>query len=391
MKHKHWFTRIFSTLVIAVALLGVQPALASPLAQEDSAAAVGIYVGLVPTDDGTEQQATIYLIDGGVAGLTIDGEGDDAPNVYSGTWELADDVVTITVVGDQDRTYTEPFIFALVFEDDTLTVTHEQFGPDSVTFYLVKDAEALAAFEENVAEAGVGGIYASDGMPYEDGATIVMLVYLMDDGSAELIANYFGALILPLVETGTWMTNEDGTVTLTLTERVEIGEDGPALVELDKPAESTFTVGPDGELITDEFVLYPVEEAASEVIGETEKVAFAAVVAATDEAPLRAYVVLFTANGGAGLVTTIADEENLVEFGIWEKVDDVIKMTLMGTEEESYDEPIVFVFTLEDGQLTTTEWDTALYGEEPLVLTLIDEGNDEAAPPVEADADSEAE
>ena len=370
MQRKRLFPLILFMLMAAIAILGAQPA----LAQETAGEPVGIYVATVPAADDMEAQVTIYLMNDGAAVVTTATEDGAEPGVEFGAWELADDdTLMLTIIGSQEEEYPEPIAVELAIDEDTLTATGEAFGPDGVTFYLIQDEQELAAFADDVAQAGIGGVYATDAMPQAEGPTVVALVYLMEDGSAQLVANYFGALMLPLVETGAWTANPDGTVTLTLSEKVTIGADGPALTALDKPAQSTYQVGPDGELMAEgELTFYPVAAVAPEVTGADEKVVFIQVVPATAESPEFLYQVVLAANGGGGLASGPRGEEPQIQLGYWEGDGDTIVLTLLGTEAERYEEPIEFVFTLDGDQLIATVWDAERYGEEPLVLLRLE-------------------
>ena len=67
--------------------------------------------------------------------------------------------------------------------------------------------------------------------------------------------------------------------------------------------------------------------------------------------------------------------DDLVEIAEWtlDEATDVLTLTISGTEDEEYAEPIEWVFDAGGDTLTATEWDTDLYGEDAPVMEMVEE------------------
>ena len=126
-------------------------------------------------------------------------------------------------------------------------------------------------------------------------------------------------------------------------------------------------------LATD-VTLYPAESIGTEAAGQDAgTVVFVSEVLPAADTAGRVLSLALSENGGAALATDYLNgEDPIVEIGTWEQTDDGnLLVTLLGTEEEEYAEPVAFVFAQDGDTLTTIEWDTDLYGSEGLTLTLL--------------------
>ena len=230
-----------------------------------------------------------------------------------------------------------------------------------------------------------------------------------------------------IVEVGTWVENEDGTITVTLT-----GSDGqdyaePTVITFELADDTLTAVDYDEALYGEEGLVLtlvpatgeaspdpldvpsgggaaggdteaaapaPAESAAGSAASNMEMVPAAFAEAfATDEgidAGMVIYqsdilpaadtqgrqITLTLSDDGAVEMSTdyMNDEPPIVEIGEWAgNGDETITVTLTGREDQEYDQPTEIVFEASGDTLTAVEYDRALYGSEGLTLTLVTE------------------
>jgi uncharacterized lipoprotein NlpE involved in copper resistance len=385
--------RIVVILLLAVCLWRTQPLLAAPTAQ---AVVTGIYVSdVLPAADTPGREITLFLMSDGSAGISTDYMNDEPPIVQYGSWEETDEgMITVTLTEDAEGEYDEPIIITFAVDDATLTAAEFDaaiYGEEGFSVTLVQSEEALAAVEEEAAnEVVVGGVYVTDAIENEDGALLVAVLYLADDGSAQGNTNFLNG-DPPAVQFGAW-TEDDGSVIVIFSHRLEITADGAEQVELDEPQELTFTVGEAGELSTEGLDLYRVDRVQMSAEGEeSEPLVFVSEVLPAAESPGRVISLALAENGGAALATDYMNgEDPIIELGEWSEDDDgAVTVTLSGTDEEEYDAPVEIVFELDDDVLTAVEYDEDLYGEDGLTLTLVIDDEGEAAAEEETSTETE--
>ena len=258
----------------------------------------------------------------------------------------------------------------------------------------------LAAPTQQTAPAVVG-YFESDVLPAADTPGLVVGLYLYDDGSAELTSDYLNDEPV-IVEVGTWTDNEDGTVTLTVTGTpdgdyeapialtFQVAEDGAlvvpgevggafgeaglrlALVEDDAAAEEPATdaagteepATDDGMTGADELLADLPEDA---IVYQSE------VMPAASSPGLQITLLLFDDNTAAMVSDYRTDDQVVIEVGEWaEQEDGSLLITLTGTMEEDYAEPVALTFTpQEDDSLALVDEGGVLFGEAGLTLALI--------------------
>ena len=361
-------------LTIALALVGLRPALAAPQQQEVTP---GIYTSEpVTLPSGSEVDFSLFLSEDGSAGfITSLTDQSDSYNEY-GDWEMTDDgLVSVTLTGDDEAEYDEPYTTTFSQDGDTLTTVDfdtEYFGEDGFSVTLAMTEEELMASE---ADAGVGGMYTSEAIVAEDGSVGVALLYLAEDGTAQGNINYFDGVTPPDVQLGAWTDNEDGTITLLLDNMLQVSADGAEPVEMDEPVERDYEVGDEGELVGENLTLYPltsVELGAEEDAAATDDVgyvSFSSEELTSADTPGLVISFTFYEDGSFEAASDyMNDEPAVMEYGSWEEDDDAnATVTITGDDNGDYEQPLVFtVVSQDDGSILAVNEE--VFGADGLVL-----------------------
>lgn len=361
-------------LTIALALVGLRPALAAPQQQEVTP---GIYTSEpVTLPSGSEVDFSLFLSEDGSAGfITSLTDQSDSYNEY-GDWEMTDDgLVSVTLTGDDEAEYDEPYTTTFSQDGDTLTTVDfdtEYFGEDGFSVTLAMTEEELMASE---ADAGVGGMYTSEAIVAEDGSVGVALLYLAEDGTAQGNINYFDGVTPPDVQLGAWTDNEDGTITLLLDNMLQVSADGAEPVEMDEPVERDYEVGDEGELVGENLTLYPltsVELGADEDAAATDDVgyvSFSSEELTSADTPGLVISFTFYEDGSFEAASDyMNDEPAVMEYGSWEEDEDAnATVTITGDDNGDYEQPLVFtVVSQDDGSILAVNEE--VFGADGLVL-----------------------
>lgn len=253
--------------------------------------------------------------------------------------------------------------------------------------------------------AGTYSVQASDGA----GETRELSLRLAEDGSVELVTELADAS--QLLESGTWLLSGQGDVVVTLggegtsilePRTIRLAVEGSDLVATDsvtgaqlRLSPGMIAASPSSEPATEapaaEAPGVPAAEATAEPAASPEAVAAEAPAAeqpaaqdadaltrtflslqpaASSPALLRALA--FAEDGTATLTSDYYEDEDLiVESGTWvDNGDGTLTVTLTGRGEQTYFQPIVITFALEDDVLTAVEYDEDLYGSAGLTMRL---------------------
>ena len=396
MFHNRLLRLGFVAMTAVLLLIGgrtASVARAAQLAQTDSPIVMpGLYESEVMTAaDSSEIQISLLLAsDGSIMAMTDHMDGEPA-SMEMGEWQdNGDDTLTVSIIGDESGDYDEPVVIDFAVDGDTLTADNEEmFGDTPLVLELVASEEELAgetmedSTEMDASEPiEIPGVYATMPMDTGNGPGVVIF-NLAEDGSAEAIVNAFDGESLPLIRLGEWVDNGDNTVTVTMTQELAPGEseDTGVAVDLEEVEPITFEVIGDGSLVAEEFTAYSLSTLGVEAEDDSE-----ALDASADDADVEVFVsdvmpaadsegrvvaLSLVADGAAAMATSyMNDEPTVVELGEWvDNEDGTITVSLLGTEDQAYDEPVVITFELTDDLLTAIEYDEDLYGEDGLVLT----------------------
>lgn len=216
------------------------------------------------------------------------------------------------------------------------------------------------------------------------------------------------------VQTGTWQVNADGSGTVSITAQDDRAYFRPVVLVLRVEGDTLTVTSADGSVgvtlrrVAPE-VLPPAEVVTPVAPGEpvtvtvpltpTAPITTTAPVTPTVEAPARptktarvqirdAYLGLRRTADGSGLALYAlslnddgtarmamepygADLPTLVWLGTWEdRGDGTFTVTLAGTEDRPFEQPVVITFARSGDLIRAAEWDKATYGEEGLTLRL---------------------
>jgi hypothetical protein len=418
-------TMIVSALVPA-ALLAASP--------QQSSDVVGVYES-DPIDTGLAGSdgliVTLSLFEDGTMEAISDFQDGETPIFEQGVWvDEGDGTVTITFAFSDGEPY-EPAVDvnfevdgdALVaadlvdYGDDGLVVFRvddepvsaaEEFGFDA-TADVVADLlpamdDEMAAEDDDMADEedaaadvfDIEGVYISNEL-VDDTGTGAVLVYLSEDGLVETFFNNFDAETAPVGRLGTWEETESGGILLTLDQELMIDGEFVSPEDLEE-AESVEFELINGVLVSDDIVLYPVDEIAefwtydeeagddamddADAMTDEEAMAeddgsYVLFMSPIDSIMAGMTVVLLASEDGPvtiSLDNTDADI-SLVINGMWEELEPGV-YTMTFTEDadgNELDEPIVIVFEEdEDSNLVGVDFDTDLFGDE-LILELTQE------------------
>lgn len=339
-------------LVLGLALFGAAtPALAAPATQDAPADTTQVWVSNVyPAADApgmlemvvlypnnAAELVTIYLTKGAI--------------VETGTWEAGDDgAVTVTLTGNEDREYDEPVTMSFTGEDDMLSdgifSYHllDEVTPEEMDALTAGTADASTASDTaDAAETGaLGRVWVSNVYPAADASGLITVLALYENGNMEQTSVYLGKG--SVTEIGTWEEDADGAVAVTIT--------GTAEKAYDEPQTTTYQHVGD-TLVDGAFVLtlWP-EVTPDEMAAATDPrgTYTTNVYPAADAAGYIAVLSLY-ANNNAEQTTIYLTKGAISEVGVWaEEIDGSITVTMTGTLEKEYDEPVPVTY-LRDGDL----------------------------------------
>ncbi|MCL4826308.1 MAG: copper resistance protein NlpE N-terminal domain-containing protein [Caldilinea sp.] len=235
-------------------------------------------------------------------------------------------------------------------------------------------APVLAAAPAQTDESGEIQVWASNLYPAADAPGMMEIVALYPNNAAELVTIYLTRGTI--VETGSWETNADGGVDVTLTGNEDVEYQQPALLRLvptdDQLTDGIFTYRA-LTVVTPEEMDAMLEGAATDVgaaaesdveaapIGEVDSVWVSHVYPAADAAGLITVLALY-ANGNLEQTSIYLTKGVVTEVGEWEEdADGAIAVTVTGTTDEAYAEPNTTTYTIDgdalvDGAFALTRW-----------------------------------
>jgi uncharacterized lipoprotein NlpE involved in copper resistance len=281
------------------------------------------------------------------AQLETDARNGEAPVVELGQWGATPDgdEIFVSFTGRPNAVYEAPIEWTFAVEDDTLTATEWD-----ETIYGSEVLE-LARMEEEI--AGADGVWVSQILPAASSPGQVVLLILYPNNTLQSSTWYLNNE-LPIIEDGSWADNGDGTVTLTVT--------GSSERTYETPQELIFDY--DGETLTYLSLTLSRLEPVAPSSGP-EPVAFytSGVEPAADSGGIQRSLIFYDDNSVQLVSDFLNGEPPVVEEGSWAENEDAsLTVTLTGTEDAAYAEPVVITFSLGDGTLTATEWDENLFG-----------------------------
>jgi uncharacterized lipoprotein NlpE involved in copper resistance len=221
---------------------------------------------------------------------------------------------------------------------------------------VLQDAPATDSAEAT----SLSGVYVSAVYPAADASGLVQVLELYENQNAQLLSFYLGEEA-PVVEQGTWASEDGATVVVTLT--------GQGEQTYDTPSVTTYTV--DGDMLADGvfmlaklFQVTPADMDAGDAptlpdepptSDDPSGVYVSSVYPAADASGMLQLLTLY-ADGNAQLSSIyVGKDAPIVEFGAWQLTEDSdVELTVTGTVEQAYTEPSVTTYTrggdaLDDG------------------------------------------
>lgn len=343
--------------------------------------------------EGNEIKVTLVAsgISGGDEGaITLTTESaDGGETVEVGKWtqtEALSDEVNIFLTGTTEKEYDKPVEILLVVDDQAEVVrltkaSDERYGEEGIELVLAFDTTGSTSSSDEDTSTPPGIYYTPSLQVDDSGAFYVPLIELGEDGSAQWNTNYFSGTAA-MSEVGSWELAEDGTLTITITGALDSeGE----VTEHEEPIVVTFEFSYDS-LYNYDIGLYMYKlslpydyssETSSDESSTDETASTAQYIYESSELADGSTIrIEFAEDGTAAIITNFNDgSDNLMEIGEWtlDEATDVLTLTVTGTEEDTYPEPIEWVFDANASTITAVEWDKDLYGEDAPELELVEE------------------
>lgn len=238
-------------------------------------------------------------------------------------------------------------------------------------------APAFAAAPAQASESGEMQVWASNLYPAADAPGMMEIVALYPNNAAEIITIYLTKGVI--VETGSWEAGEDeGAVVVTITGNAEVEYEQPGTLNL-TPVDDMLTDGifsyhalpivtpeemdalTEGASTTDEAAAAEDETVAAVVTDDFGSVWVSHVYPAADAAGLITVMALY-ANGNMEQTAIYLTKDAITEVGVWEEDEaGAVTVTIDGTPEEEYAEPVTTVYSLQgdalvDGAFALARW-----------------------------------
>jgi len=339
--------------------------------EADAAAAGvgGVYASdALTAEDGSMGVALLHLgADGTAQGNVNYFDGVTPPDVQLGTWTdnedgtitlLFDTMLQVTADGAEPVAMDEP-----IERIYTVGEAGELVG-DNLTLYPLANVE-MAGEEDTIL------LFLSDLLPSADTPGRIISVALSEDGGAAMATDYLNGEE-PILELGEWEENGDGTLTLTLTGREDAVYDEPVVIVFAYDDNTLTAVDYDQELFGEEgltLTLAPDEQAADEGDAAADSFSFSSEELTSADTPGLIITFTFYADGTFEAASDYMNgDPPFMEYGTWEDGDNNDGLvTITGSDEGDYDEPIVFTVTAQDDGSMLAE-NEEVFGAEGLLL-----------------------
>lgn len=220
----------WATFLIAfVLLVSPMPAFAAPALQDVDPDLIGTWQS-VPSQ--ADETITISLFADGALSATSTYEGQDEVSVYGGSWEsTGEETFTLYIEVVDGEAVPDPIEFVgLVTRRGLRLPDAPDWGRNGMSLTLLDenptDFSAEAVVEEDATddttdestgdETGLAGVYATEEIVDDDGGVTVITITLYDDGAMETTSSYESDTQNDSsFETGTWLAEDDGSITIT--------------------------------------------------------------------------------------------------------------------------------------------------------------------------------
>jgi len=225
-----------SLLLVLMLLISPTAVFAAPALQEIDPDLVGTWESVASREGET---VTVSLFDDGfVSGLSTYADN-DTEIVYSGSWESTGEDTFVLYIESANGQTQDPAVefVGLVTRRGLRLPDAPDWGRNGMSLSLIDenptDFDAAAnepVVEEEIVEevveeeeeapsegdTGFAGVYATEAMDDGQGGVTIITITLYDDGSMETLSSYESATQTDSsFETGFWVAEDDGSVTIT--------------------------------------------------------------------------------------------------------------------------------------------------------------------------------
>lgn len=249
---------------------------------------------------------------------------------------------------------------------DRLTGLAEQFLGDPNAYPAIVEATNARAVEDDsfavignpdllqvgqklwLPVPGFAGAYTAE-LPAASGPGRLITLSLTAGGTAELSTDYLNSEA-PVVETGAWAENDDGTVTVTLTGRADgTVYDAPTVITFALTGETLTAVEYDQSLYGSEGLTLQKETQIAAALLPANVVGIYKSMMIGASSPGLDSTLYLNIDGSARQVDDfLNDEPPIVELGAWNIIENQVVLTKTGQAERLYDTPIVNIYSFED-------------------------------------------
>ncbi len=252
---------------------------------------------------------------------------------------------------------------------DRLTSLAEQFLGDPQAYHSIVEAtNAKAATDDSFTAIGnpnllqVGqklwlpisiftGTYHAE-LPAASSPGREMTLELQADGTAKRTTDYLNGEP-PIVESGTWTDNGDGTATVTLTGRPDgTLYEAPDVIKFKLENDVLIAVEYDQALYGSEGLTLPRQIQSAPTLLPEEVIGIYKSMMPGASSPGLDSILYLSLNGQARQVSDyLNDEPPIVETGRWEIVSNQVVVTLTGQPDRLYESPVVTTYAVDHGVL----------------------------------------
>lgn len=231
------------------------PAASAPAEPATDFALPGVYTVSLPAADTPGRNVTVILAEDGKLTVTSDFLNGSPPVVETGTWEeTADGEVTLTITDHDGQPYDQPYMYQATLDLNTGDLVIG--GGDEPEVRLARTAAVTATAPMTTTASMTATVPITTAQVSESldntyfaflpaasgGGTRLVALRLDEEGTAQLSTEFVNDQP-PIVEIGTWVDNDDQTLTVTLTGRPDRAYDKPTVITFRRDDDYVVSVG----------------------------------------------------------------------------------------------------------------------------------------------------
>ncbi|MFN2169500.1 MAG: copper resistance protein NlpE N-terminal domain-containing protein, partial [Anaerolineae bacterium] len=253
--------------------------------------------------------------------------------------------------------------------DQLLAIVYDQtvYGAEGLQLEKTEQTQQEAASPDAPTPEFVGTYQTM--LPAADSPGRQITLVLADDNSAQMTTDYMNGEA-PIVQTGTWEANDDGTATMTLTAQDGNPYDEPQVITFSMDGDQLDAIVYDRSAYGEEGLhLAKTEQSEQEAATPDFVAVYEAMLPAADS-PGRHITLVVGADNTVQMTTDYMNgEDPIVQEGTWQLNDDrTVTVTITGQDGQLYIEPKTITFSLDDDRLAAIDYDLTIYGKNGLKL-----------------------